>query len=109
MKITGGIPANVARVQEEEQHAREQVAVAKRRKDQAAFAAAVATAASGVFAASIAVVGGAFPPALLILPVVLPIFGMISGAVGLHYSRQVDRRCHGLNLCFFYSMLVSFE
>jgi hypothetical protein len=101
LKITGGIPANVARVQEEEQHAREQVAVAKRRKDQAAFGAAIATAASGMFAASIVIVGGAFPPALLILPVVLPIFGVISSAVSLHYSRQVDRKFHGLNLCFF--------
>ena len=71
------------------------MAVAKRRKDRAAFGAAVATAATGMVTASIAIIGAAFPPAILILPVVLPIFGLISGAASLHYSQQVERRFYG--------------
>jgi len=90
-QITAGIPAKVAQVQEQEQRARELTAIAKRRRDQSNLAVAVATAGAGVVGASITI-GVAFPPALLILPILLPIFGLISGTVSVHYSRQAERR-----------------
>ena len=93
LQITAGIPAKVAQVQEQEQRARELVAIAKRRADRSAIIAATMTAASGVIAGSL-VAGIVFPPALLILPVLLPILGLISGATNVHYSRKAESKSY---------------
>jgi len=93
LKITAGIPAEVARIQEQEQRARELSAIAKRRRDQSSLGLATAAASASVISVGIAIgLFGAFPPALLVLPVLLPIMGLISGTASAHYSRQAERR-----------------
>jgi hypothetical protein len=89
LQITAGIPAKVAQVQEQEQRARELTAINKRRADISKIAGIASTAGAGVVTAGFAI-GIMFPPAVLILPILLPIFGLISGAVSVHYSRQAE-------------------
>ena len=89
LKITVGLP--VHQVQAQEQEAGELTAIADRQSGESNLGIAIATATAGVITASI-VAGGAFPPALLIFPVVIPIYGLISGKVSLHWSRQAESK-----------------
>jgi len=90
-QITQGIPVSVAVLQEQEQRARELKAIAERKCDRLKKLTYTATATAGVFSGCITI-GLAFPHALLILPVLLPVLVLISNTSDAHYSSQVVKR-----------------
>jgi len=85
-KITQRIPEEVANLQEEKRRAIELKAKAERNKIFWVNTTATATAGAAIVVATVAL-GIGFPPGLLILPIVLPIIGLM-GVMGGNKALQ---------------------
>jgi len=81
LKITQRIPDKVADLEEEKRRAIESKVKAERRKIFWVNTTATAAAGAAVVAATVAL-GVSFPPGLLLLPIILPIIGLMGVMAG---------------------------
>lgn len=94
IQITNDLPSKILELGLQEQKAMEKKAVAEKRNGHAKAVKACSTAATAIVG-GIAIV--AFPPALLLLPILLPVVILASEAIEWRNNKQIKSKCI---LCF---------
>jgi len=87
MKLTGGIPSTIERVKFEQRQHNAEGSAARTRASIAYGTAGTSLAATGSLLTGICA-GAAFPPALIILPIALPLIALFSGIFGAQQSQE---------------------